>query len=426
LVDRALEAIAQAGRHDVTVEFIKRRLCVSLRSAEAIVAAMVARQMLGPRERAGHRILSRPATTSSGAHDPVTAPEPQETAESLVATARSLKEREARSPAAVATPLTPETVAIAVPATPPQAQTSIDVAVDRLETDAGAQIRERLNQRTVADYEAMMRGGTSFPPLLVIRRAEQQVVIDGHHRLAAARRAGLPTIAVQVVDADPREAMLMALAANGRHGLPLTSADRRKVALRMLADPEWGDWSDSEIARRCGASAMSVGRWRRLGRRATPTPARRTRKYRDGRGTERTMNTTELGRKGRGAKARAPRNAAGEPAPTGEATPQGNDSTDGGPDRATSETRRSVDEPTNGVHCAARAASEAASSEVTQIATTLLAAAERLLDDPVVTRAHLAASASTYANAGATLRRVTELIEAAISTVAPTATALAA
>ena len=270
-----------------------------------------------------------------------------------------------------------------------------------------------------------MRGGTSFPPLLVIRRGERQVVIDGHHRLAAARRAGLPTIAVQIVDADPREAILMALAANGRHGLPLTSADRRKVALRMLADPEWSAWSDSEIARRCGASAMSVGRWR--GRRsATSTPARRTRKYRDGRGTERTMNTTELGRKGPGAKARAQRNAAGEPARTGEGTPQRNDSADSGVDCPTSEKSSSSGAPTQGSNCAARAASEAAASETTQMAATLLAAAERLLDDPDVTRAHLAASASTYANAGATLRRVTELIEAAISSVAPTATALAA
>ncbi len=153
LVERAREVINQSGRHDVTAEFIKRQLCVSLSSAEAIVAAMVERQMLGPRDGSGHRVLSRSTTISTGAHDPVTAPKPQNTAESLVATARSSKERGTHSPAAataataaaapVAAPLIRAKAAITVPATPPQAQTSIDVAVDRLETDAGAQIRER-------------------------------------------------------------------------------------------------------------------------------------------------------------------------------------------------------------------------------------------------------------------------------------------
>src|SRR5262249_2804023 len=49
-----------------------------------------------------------------------------------------------------------------------------------------------------------------------------------------------------------RDAVLHAAAANAIHGLRPSSADRRRSVQALLEDEEWRNWSDREIARRCG------------------------------------------------------------------------------------------------------------------------------------------------------------------------------
>jgi hypothetical protein len=53
-----------------------------------------------------------------------------------------------------------------------------------------------------------------------------------------------------------RDAVLFGIGANSVHGLPRTKAGKRAVAL-VLADPEWSQWSDREIGRRCQLSIVS-------------------------------------------------------------------------------------------------------------------------------------------------------------------------
>ena len=42
-----------------------------------------------------------------------------------------------------------------------------------------------------------------------------------------------------------------------------TNDDKRRIVTRMLQDPEWGTWSDREIARHCGVSNFIVSKRRK-------------------------------------------------------------------------------------------------------------------------------------------------------------------
>ncbi|MGW0856747.1 ParB/RepB/Spo0J family partition protein [Streptomyces sp. NPDC002690] len=98
-----------------------------------------------------------------------------------------------------------------------------------------------------------------LPPILVHRTTLR--VIDGMHRLQAAQRRGATAIAVRYFDGDERDAFVMSVKLNCSHGLPLTLADRKNAALRIMHyHPEW---SDRSIAALVGISDKTVGAIRR-------------------------------------------------------------------------------------------------------------------------------------------------------------------
>jgi hypothetical protein len=69
---------------------------------------------------------------------------------------------------------------------------------------------------------------------------------------------------------------------------------QRRAVTALLTDPEWSQWSDHEIARKCRVSQPLVGRVRREVRPATKNIiSREPRKGIDGR----TMDTSNIGRK---------------------------------------------------------------------------------------------------------------------------------
>jgi hypothetical protein len=74
---------------------------------------------------------------------------------------------------------------------------------------------------------------TPIPPI-VIHRASRQI-IDGWHRVRAAEMRGETTIAAVFFDGGAEEAFVLAVKLNAAHGLPLSLADRKAAALRMLA-----------------------------------------------------------------------------------------------------------------------------------------------------------------------------------------------
>lgn len=94
-----------------------------------------------------------------------------------------------------------------------------------------------------------------LPPLLVQKSTLR--VIDGMHRLRAAQAAGRTEVQAQLLDVDDREAFLHGVGANISHGLPLSLADRRAAARKVLElHPEW---SDRAIGKASGLSGKTVG-----------------------------------------------------------------------------------------------------------------------------------------------------------------------
>jgi hypothetical protein len=106
------------------------------------------------------------------------------------------------------------------------------------------------------EHTRMLREQLSDLPAILVNRRTMQV-IDGMHRLRAAKLEGAKTIRVKFVDADERDAFLLAVKANTDHGLPLSLADREAAAGRLLS---WYPlWSDRTIASIVGLAATTVG-----------------------------------------------------------------------------------------------------------------------------------------------------------------------
>ncbi|MEV1026987.1 nuclease [Streptomyces sp. NPDC050264] len=97
-------------------------------------------------------------------------------------------------------------------------------------------------------------GTAELPPVLV--QVDGCRIIDGLHRLEAARLRGDASIRARFVDCSNSEALVIAMKANGTHGLPLCKADRLAGAQRVLSSHP--DWSDRAIAGITGLSAKTV------------------------------------------------------------------------------------------------------------------------------------------------------------------------
>jgi hypothetical protein len=104
-------------------------------------------------------------------------------------------------------------------------------------------------------------------------------VLDGMHRVRAAILRGDAAIGVVFFDGDADAGFVEAVRANITHGLPLTLADRKAAAQRILR--LFPDWSDRVVAAVTGLSAVTLGRVR--GRVTEGSGQLHTRVGRDGR-----------------------------------------------------------------------------------------------------------------------------------------------
>lgn len=134
-----------------------------------------------------------------------------------------------------------------------------------IRTDPGTQARARLDMGTVAEYEeAIEENGRAwpFPPVIVYHDGTVHWLADGFHRVAAARRMLLETAPADMREGTRRDAILFATGANADHGLKRSPTDKRNAVRILLADEEWGQWSDREIARQCRVSHPFVAKVR--------------------------------------------------------------------------------------------------------------------------------------------------------------------
>lgn len=113
----------------------------------------------------------------------------------------------------------------------------------------------RVEGMNTGHVEQLAELDSALPPIVVHRSTMQ--VIDGMHRLHAAALRGDEFIDVLFFEGSEADAFVLAVELNHAHGLPLSTADRRTAATRIIGShPEW---SDRRIAAVTGLAASTVG-----------------------------------------------------------------------------------------------------------------------------------------------------------------------
>lgn len=107
----------------------------------------------------------------------------------------------------------------------------------------------------VSEFAELMKEGMTFPP---VKATADGLVLDGVHRVLAAGSIGWEEIEVEVIEKGSN-GLLTGASLNAKHGLPLTSEEKRAVALKVLeADPTL---TLDEIAKPLAVSRDRVERW---------------------------------------------------------------------------------------------------------------------------------------------------------------------
>lgn len=101
---------------------------------------------------------------------------------------------------------------------------------------------------------------TEAPLVPIIVHRDTMRVIDGMHRMRAAELRGATAIRVRFVDTTEEDAFVVAVMMNVGHGLPLTTAERKAAAARVLVSHP--HWSDRIIAAKTGLAARTVSQVR--------------------------------------------------------------------------------------------------------------------------------------------------------------------
>jgi hypothetical protein len=142
-----------------------------------------------------------------------------------------------------------------------------------------------------------MRRRDKLPPPVVFQDIGNIYWLsDGFHRHRAAVALEWKTIECEVRQGGLRDAVLFSCGANSVHGMRRTNEDKRRAVGKLLADHEWGKWSDREIARRCHVNHELVGELRQELAPLTGGSASERRAFRSKHGTATTMNTGNIGR----------------------------------------------------------------------------------------------------------------------------------
>jgi hypothetical protein len=156
------------------------------------------------------------------------------------------------------------------------------LGLGELRVDPELQQRAAIDPDTVRDYADAIKAGVQLPALVAFEDSEDPGrgcwLADGFHRQLAYREAGVLEVLVDLRRGTRRDALRHSIGANDSHGLRRTRADKRRAVTTALADAEWSQLSDRELAEMTGTSHTFVGIVRRElaepegGNVATPEP----------------------------------------------------------------------------------------------------------------------------------------------------------
>jgi len=135
--------------------------------------------------------------------------------------------------------------------------------LDQIRIDGGTQPRVQIDEQVVAEYAELYGNAVDLPPVTVFYDGTNHWLADGFHRYWANKRIDCEYVFAYVHEGTQRDAVLYSVGANASHGLRRTNDDKQKAIQTLLADEEWSQWSDREIAKRCGVDHKTVGAARR-------------------------------------------------------------------------------------------------------------------------------------------------------------------
>jgi len=170
------------------------------------------------------------------------------------------------------------------------------LALDEIRRDGGTQPRAAINLQHVKLLEEQLEDGQQLEPVTIFYDGEFYWLADGYHRWHAHRNREEEVIACVIHQGSRRDAVLYSVGANADHkpALPRTGQDKRRSVMTLLNDPEWKQWSDREIAKRCRVGNKFVGDVRRS---LCPEHSEKSRTYKTKHGTTTKMNTANIGKK---------------------------------------------------------------------------------------------------------------------------------
>lgn len=137
----------------------------------------------------------------------------------------------------------------------PQMKTE-KVPLKLIRLDGSTQSRAQTSQAVIEEYAQAMRDGDRFPPVTLVREGDVYWPGDGIHTCFAALLADQSDVEAIVKDGTRQDALLIALAANARHGQRRTDADKEHAI--HLARKEFPDVSKARIAEMCRVSWHKV------------------------------------------------------------------------------------------------------------------------------------------------------------------------
>ena len=163
--------------------------------------------------------------------------------------------------------------------------------------DVGIQPRFKLNLDLVKEYAEKMRDGENFPPPVVFCDGSHNYLSAGFNRVMALKSNGHVEIECEVINGTIEDAQDYAWKSNGDHGAPLTAEEKREIIRKAIKTKRYAKYSNNELAKEFKISSMTVGRVRiamqEESKQAQPTE----RTYKDKDGNEKTMDTSNIGKK---------------------------------------------------------------------------------------------------------------------------------
>ncbi len=132
------------------------------------------------------------------------------------------------------------------------------IRLDAIRIDGDTQPRQEICTATVEEYASAYIDREPLPPLDVFHDGADYWLGDGFHRYHAAKAAGLELVDVRIAKGTVNECQWFSYAANQRHGLRRTNADKQKAVRCALLHPTATRLSDEQVATHIGVSRRMV------------------------------------------------------------------------------------------------------------------------------------------------------------------------